>query len=60
MAAHNHVKKIWAYRKKLEDIKSLAGRGAWVMMQRSFKEEIKDEKVKKEMTKSLLILFKKY
>ena len=33
--------------KKLSDIKSLAGKGAWVMMQRSFKEEIKDEKIKK-------------
>ena len=41
-------------RKKIEDIKSLAGKGAWVMMQRSFKEEIKDEKVKKEMTKEFI------
>ena len=32
--------------KKLSEIKSLAGRGAWVMMQRSFKEEIKDEKIR--------------
>ena len=40
MAAHNHVmKKIWSSAKKLSDIKSLAGRGAWVMMQKSFKEK---------------------
>ena len=41
MAAHNHVMKKFGHtEKKLSDIKSLAGRGAWVMMQRSFKEEI--------------------
>ena len=27
----------------MEDIKSLAGKGAWVMMQRSFKKEIKHD-----------------
>ena len=43
MAAHNHVMKKYGYaQKKLEDIKSIAGKGAWIMMQRSFKEEIKD------------------
>ena len=43
MAAHNHVMRKFGHsEKKLEDIKSLAGKGAWVMMQRSFKEEIKD------------------
>ena len=37
MAAHNHVMRKYGHtEKKLEDIKSLAGRGAWVMMQRSF------------------------
>ena len=41
MAAHNHVMKKFGHtEKKLSDIKSLAGKGAWVMMQRSFKEEI--------------------
>ena len=45
--------------KKLEDIKSLAGKGAWIMMQRSFKEEIKDEKVKKEMTKEFIDFYSK-
>ena len=55
MAAHNHVmRKYGQTEKKLEDIKSLAGRGAWVMMQRSFKEEIKNEKIKKEMTKEFI------
>ena len=38
MAAHNHVMKKYGHtEKKLSDIKSLAGKGAWVMMQRSFK-----------------------
>ena len=57
MAAHNHVMRKYGHtEKKLEDIKSLAGRGAWVMMQRSFKEEIKDEKIKKEMMEGLLMM----
>lgn len=55
MAAHNHVMKKFGHNeKKLSEIKSLAGRGAWVMMQRSFKEEIRDEKIKKEMTKEFI------
>ena len=55
MAAHNHVMRKFGHsEKKLEDIKSLAGKGAWVMMQRSFKEEIKDEKIKKAMTKEFI------
>ena len=45
--------------KKMEDIKSLAGKGAWVMMQRSFKKEIKDEKIKKEMTKEFIDFYSK-
>ena len=60
MAAHNHVmRKFGHLEKKLEDIKSLAGKGAWVMMQRSFKEEIKDEKTKKEMTKEFIDFYSK-
>ena len=60
MAAHNHVMRKYGHtEKKLEDIKSLAGRGAWVMMQRSFKEEIKDEKMKKEMTKEFIDFYSK-
>ena len=55
MAAHNHVmRKFGKEEKKLSDIKHLAGRGAWVMMQRSFKEKITDEKIKKEMTMEFL------
>ncbi len=55
MAAHNHVMKKFGHKeKKLSDIKSLAGKGAWVMMQRSFKEEIKDESTKKAMTKEFI------
>ena len=55
MNAHNHVmKKFGLHRKDLKDIKHLAGRGSWVMMQRSFKEEITDEKTKKEMIKEFI------
>ena len=60
MAAHNHVMRKFGHsEKKLEDIKSLAGKGAWVMMQRSFKEEIKDEKIKKEMTNEFIDFYAK-
>ena len=60
MAAHNHVMKKFGYaEKKLSDIKSLAGKGAWVMMQRSFKEEIKDENTKKAMTKEFIDFYAK-
>ena len=55
MAAHNHVMNKFGFdQKNLGDIKPLAGRGAWIMMQRSFKEEITDEKVKKEMVKEFI------
>ena len=60
MAAHNHVMKKFGHaEKKLSEIKSLAGKGAWVMMQRSFKEEIKDEKTKKKMTKEFIDFYSK-
>ena len=37
MAAHNHVMKKFGHREKeLSDIKLLAGKGSWVMMQKSF------------------------
>ena len=55
MDAHNHVMRKFGHKeKKLSDIKSLAGRGAWVMMQRAFRQEINDEKLKKEMTKEFI------
>ena len=55
MNAHNHVmKKFGLHQKELKDIKHLAGRGAWIMMQRSFKEQITDEKMKKEMLKEFI------
>ena len=55
MGAHNHVmKKFGFHQKNLVDIKHLAGRGAWIMMQRSFKEEITDEKVKKAMVREFI------
>ena len=44
MGAHNHVMKKFGYpQKSLDDIKHIAGRGAWIMMQRTFRDEIKDE-----------------
>ena len=58
--AHNHVMKKFGHKqKKLSDIKSLAGRGAWVMMQRSFKNEIKDEKIKKKMVDEFISFYAK-
>jgi len=60
MAAHNHVMKKFGHAEKnLSDIKSLAGKGAWIMMQRSFKEEIKDENIKKAMTKEFIDFYAK-
>ena len=53
--SHNYVMNIFVHKeKKLSDIKSLAGKGAWVMMQRAFRQEIKDEKIKKEMMKEFI------
>ena len=43
----------------MSDVKSLAGKGAWVMMQRSFKKEIQDENIKKEMTKEFIDFYSK-
>tara|TARA_B100000586_G_C20074419_1_gene412330 strand:+ start:67 stop:732 length:666 start_codon:yes stop_codon:yes gene_type:complete len=56
MGAHNHVMKKFGFdQKNLDDLKHLAGRGAWIMMQRSIKEEIvTDEKLKKEMIKEFI------
>ena len=60
MDAHNYVMKKFGHKeKKLSDIKSLAGKGAWVMMQRSFRQEIKNEKLKKEMTKEFIDFYSK-
>ena len=55
MDAHNHVMKKFGFeQKKLRDIKHLAGRGAWIMMQRSFRQNISNEKLKKEMVKEFI------
>ena len=60
MAAHNHVMKKFGHAvKEMSDIKSLAGKGAWIMMQRSFKKEIKDENTKKAMTKEFIDFYAK-
>ena len=58
--AHNYVMKKFGHNpKQLSDIKSLAGRGAWVMMQRSFKNEITDEKTKKKMVDEFISFYAK-
>ena len=60
MSAHNHVMKKFGHPvKELGEIKSLAGKGAWMMMQRSFTKEITDEKIKKEMTKEFIDFYSK-
>ena len=60
MNAHNHVMKKFGHEpKELSDIKSLAGKGAWMMMQRSFKKEVTDEKIKNEMTKEFIDFYSK-
>ena len=60
MAAHNHVMRKFGFEeKKMEDIKTLAGKGAWVMMQRSFPPPINDEKLKKSMTKEFIDYYSK-
>jgi len=60
MEAHNHVMKKFGHpAKELADIKNLAGKGAWMMMQRSFKKEVTDEKIKKEMTKEFIDYYSK-
>ena len=60
MRAHNHVMKKFGHpTKELSEIKNLAGKGAWMMMQRSFKKEITDEKIKKEMTKEFIDYYTK-
>ena len=60
MGAHNHVMKKFGYpQKSLDDIKHIAGRGAWIMMQRTFRDEIKDENLKKEMVKEFINFYAK-
>ena len=58
--AHNHVMRKFGHNpKQLSDIKTLAGRGAWVMMQRSFKNEVTDEKTKKKMVDEFINFYAK-
>ena len=60
MAAHNHVMRKFGHQEKeLSHIKSLAGKGAWLMMQKAFKNKINDEQTKKEMTKEFLNFYSK-
>ena len=60
LMAHNHVMRTFGFEeKKMEDIKSLAGKGAWVMMQRSLKKQINDENLKERMKKEFLDFYSK-
>ena len=60
MSAHNHVMKKFGHPvKELGEIKNLAGKGAWMMMQRSFKKEVTNEKIKKEMTNEFIDFYSK-
>ena len=60
MGAHNHVMKKFGYpQNSLDDIKHIAGRGAWIMMQRTFRNEIKDGNLKKEMVKEFINYYAK-
>ncbi|MDC0426713.1 HAD-IA family hydrolase [Pelagibacteraceae bacterium] len=60
MSAHNHVMKKFGHPvKELGEIKNLAGKGAWMMMQRSFKKEVTDEKIKKAMTSEFIDFYSK-
>ena len=54
ISAHNHVMRKFGFKERgLEEIKKIAGKGAWIMMQRSFKNQITDEKIKKKWLKNL-------
>ena len=53
------MKKFGYPQKSLGDIKHIAGRGAWIMMQKTFRDEIKDEKLKKEMVKEFIDYYAK-
>ena len=53
------MKKFGYPQKSLNDIKHIAGRGAWIMMQRTFRDEIKDENLKKEMVKEFINYYAK-
>ena len=58
--AHNYVMNKHGLKQKgVKDIKRLAGRGAWVMMQRSFAEQVVDENQKKVMVKDFLEFYAK-
>ncbi len=58
--AHNYVMNKHGLKQKgVKDIKRRAGRGAWVMMQRSFAEQVVDENQKKVMVKDFLEFYAK-
>jgi len=60
MEAHNHVMKKFGHQeRKLSDIKTLAGKGSWVMMQRSFKEKVTNEEIKKKMVSEFISFYSK-
>ena len=60
ISAHNHVMRKFGFQEKgLSEIKKLAGKGAWIMMQRSFKNQITDEIMKKKMVAEFLSFYSK-
>ncbi len=60
ISAHNHVMRKFGFKERgLEEIKKIAGKGAWIMMQRSFKNQITDEKIKKKMVEEFINFYSK-
>ena len=60
ISAHNHVMRKFGFQEKgLSEIKKLAGKGALIMMQRSFKNQITDEIMKKKMVAEFLSFYSK-
>jgi len=60
MEAHNHVMKKFGHEpKKLSDIKNLASKGAWMMMQRAAANKVIDINLKKKMTNEFVDFYSK-
>jgi phosphoglycolate phosphatase len=60
MEAHNHVMKKFGHEpKELSDIKNLASKGAWMMMQRTAANKVIDINLKKKMTNEFVDFYSK-
>ncbi len=60
ISAHNHVMRKFGFQERgLKEIKKIAGKGAWIMMQKSFKNQITDEKIKKKMVEEFINYYSK-